>query len=368
MEKIKKTIAILAGDGIGPEVMACAIDVLDAVANKYNHEFTYKEALIGGAAFDVYAEHCPKQTIDICKSADAILFGSVGGPVDAQNDPKWQGCEAKSILALRKTFDFGVNIRPIKMFPALKNNSPIKNERIANGADIEIFRELSGDIYFGEHKRFVNKEGIRCATDVAEYDEQTIRHIVRAAFKRAGERRKILTSIDKANVLDTSRLWRDIANEEAKNFPDMTLKHMYVDNAAMQLVLNPAQFDVIVTGNLFGDILSDLASVLPGSLGLVPSISLNKEGFGLYEPAGGSAFDIMGKDIANPIAQILSAALMLSYSFGMHEEAIAIDQAIDQVLAQGFRTADIAGGAESIGSKEITQKIVTALTESALTY
>ncbi|WP_440682031.1 3-isopropylmalate dehydrogenase [Cysteiniphilum halobium] len=358
---MKKTIAVLTGDGIGPEVMACALDVLNAVAKKYSHEFTYKEALVGGAAFDIYSEHCPKETIDICRASDAILFGSVGGPVDAQSDPKWQGCEAKSILALRKTFNFGVNIRPIKMFTALKDNSPIKNERIANGADIEIFRELSGDIYFGEHKRFVNNEGVRCAMDIAEYDEQTIRHIVRAAFKRAGERRKILTSIDKANVLDTSRLWRDIANEEAQNFPDVILNHMYVDNAAMQLVLNPGQFDVIVTSNLFGDILSDLASVLPGSLGLVPSISLNKEGFGLYEPAGGSAFDIIGKDIANPIAQILSAALMLSYSFGMHEEASAIDQAINEVLAQGFRTVDIANGASSIGSKEITQKIVTAV-------
>ena len=364
---MKKTIAILAGDGIGPEVMACAIDVLNAVVKKYQHEFIYKEALIGGAAFDVFGEHCPKETIEICKSADAILFGSVGGPVDAQSDPKWQGCEAKSILALRKTFNFGVNIRPIKMFSALKDNSPIKNERIAAGADIEIFRELSGDIYFGEHKRFVNEQGIRCATDVAEYDEQTIRHIVRAAFKRATERRKILTSIDKANVLDTSRLWRDIANEEAKNFPNVTLKHMYADNAAMQLVLNPGQFDVVVTGNLFGDILSDLASVLPGSLGLVPSISLNQQSFGLYEPAGGSAFDIMGKHIANPIAQILSAALMLSYSFAMQKEALAIDQAIDQVLAQGFRTADIANGNESIGSNDITKEIIAVLSSANMT-
>ena len=361
---MKKTIAVLAGDGIGPEVMSCAIEVLNAIADKYQHQFIYTKALIGGAAFDVYGEHCPKETIALCQSADAILFGSVGGPVNGQSDPKWQGCEAKSILALRKTFNFGINIRPIKMFPALKDNSPIKSERIINGADIEIFRELSADIYFGEHKRFTDEHGLRCATDVAEYDENTIRHIVQAAFLRARERRKILTSIDKANVLDTSRLWREIVNEEAGNFPDVALKHMYVDNAAMQLVLNPSQFDVMVTGNLFGDILSDLASVLPGSLGLIPSISLNKQGFGLYEPAGGSAFDIVGENRANPIAQILSAALMLSYSFSMYQEADAIHHAINEVLEQGYRTSDIANGASSIGSKEITDHIVNALSQS----
>ncbi|MCF6766783.1 3-isopropylmalate dehydrogenase [Thiotrichales bacterium 19S11-10] len=363
---MEKTIAVLAGDGIGPEVMDSAIKILKTIEKKYKHQFTYKEALVGGSAYDKYQSHCPQETIDICRNADAILFGSVGGPVNAQNETKWQGCEANSILALRKEFNFGINIRPTQIFSSLKDNSPLKESIISDNVDIEIFRELSGDIYFGEHKRFTDEKGTRFATDIAEYDEDTIRHIVKAAFERAQTRRKVLTSIDKANVLDTSRLWREIVDEEAKNYPDVTVNHQYVDNAAMQLVLNPSQFDVIVTSNLFGDILSDLASVLPGSIGLVPSISLNKEGFGLYEPSGGSAFDLTGKNIANPTAQILSASLMLAYSFGLYEEANDINQAVQSAFEQGYKTADINryGDKPSVSTIEFTDAVIQSLTTS----
>ena len=359
---MNKNIAILAGDGIGPEVMDCAINVLDAVAKKYGHTFNYKHALIGGSAYDKYQSHCPDETIQICRDSDAILFGSVGGPVEAQNEKKWQGCEANSILALRKTFSFDINIRPAKVFESLKDSCPLKDSRIQSGANIEIFRELSRDIYFGEHKRFVDSKGLRQATDIAEYDEVTIRNIATKAFERAKKRNKILTSVDKANVLDTSRLWRDVVNEVARDFPDVKLNHMYVDNCAMQLVLNPGQFDVLVTGNLFGDILSDLASVLPGSIGLVPSVSLNANGFGLYEPSGGSAYDIMGQGKANPIAQILSAGLMLAYSFNMIEESQAIEQAVEKTLEQGFRTFDIhSENTQLVSTKDFTNQIIEFL-------
>ncbi|MFZ9035988.1 MAG: 3-isopropylmalate dehydrogenase [Francisellaceae bacterium] len=339
---MEKHIAVLAGDGIGEEVMNAALKVLDAIAERYQHKFHYHHALIGGAAFDQYGVHCPSQTLMRCQDADAILFGSVGGPVAAQNDPKWKGCEANSILALRQHFNFSINIRPIAIYSSLSAHCPLKTNRIGNGASIEIFRELSGDIYFGEHRQDVDKNGRRYAIDVAEYDESQIRHIVRSAFESAQKRRKILCSVDKANVLSTSRLWREIVEEEKLNFPDVKLSHLYVDNCAMQLVINPTQFDVLVMGNLFGDIISDLAAVLPGSLGLIPSASLNADGFGLYEPSGGSAFDIAGQNIANPIAQILSAAMMLSYSFSMHEEAKAIHKAVEDSLNQGYRTSDIA--------------------------
>ncbi|MCF6764811.1 3-isopropylmalate dehydrogenase [Thiotrichales bacterium 19S3-7] len=357
---MKRTIAILAGDGIGAEVMDAAVSVLKAIETKYNHQFNFKEALVGGSAYDQFKHHCPDETLTICKEADAILFGSVGGPVDAQTIEKWRNCEANSILALRKHFKFAINIRPIVIFPALKNNSPLNPNAIGDDVNIEIFRELSADIYFGEHKRFINDQGIRCATDVAQYDEHTIRTIVRAAFKRAQVRNKKLTSVDKANVLDTSRLWREIVEEEALNYPDVKLNHMYVDNCAMQMILNPRQFDVMVTSNLFGDILSDLGSVLPGSIGLVPSVSLNNDGFGLYEPSGGSAYDLLGKNIANPTAQILSASLMLAYSFGLHKEANDISRAVECAFEKGYKTADINHNAQTdaVTTTEFTKKVI----------
>ncbi|MCL4121280.1 UNVERIFIED_CONTAM: hypothetical protein GTU68_009899 [Idotea baltica] len=342
--------------------MQSALQVLDVIANKYQHNFKYTEALVGGAAYDEHQNHCPEETIEICKNSDVILFGSVGGPVEAQSQQKWQGCEANSILALRKHFNFNVNIRPSQIFSSLQESCPLKKERIANGADIEIFRELSKDIYFGEHKTFTDENGVRHATDIAEYDEITIRNIVIKAFERARQRSKNLTSVDKANVLDTSRLWRKVVEEVAKDYPDINIKHMYVDNCAMQMVLNPAQFDVIVTANLFGDIISDLASVLPGSIGLVPSISLNNEGFGLYEPSGGSAYDIKDQGKANPIAQILSAALMLSYSFGLVKEAENISNAVEQTLNDGYRTQDIySSGTTLVSTEDFTQQVIKRL-------
>jgi len=357
---MKKNIAILAGDGIGPEVMASAISVLDSIANKFGHSFTYNHALVGGAAYDKYQEHLPQDTIGICKQSDAILFGSVGGPINDQENPKWKNCETNSILAIRKAFNFNINLRKATIYKELVELSPLKDKLINNGLDVVIFRELLGDIYFGEHY-LGEKNGLRYARDVAEYDESQIKSIAHYAFKVARLRKKNLTSVDKANVLSTSKLWRLIVSEVAKEYPDVVYQDMLVDNCAMQLVKKPTSFDVILTANLFGDILSDELSVLSGSIGMMPSASFNSEGFGLYEPAGGSAPDIAGLDVVNPIAQILSAAMMLSYSFHLNDEASAIEHAIKQVILDGYRTRDLASNnttAKIIGTKEFTRQIV----------
>ena len=338
---MEKTIAILAGDGIGPEVMTQAQRVLDAIAKQFGHHFTYLPALIGGAAFEVHGTHFPEETLAVCRQADTILFGSVGGSINEQHLPKWQGCEAKSLLSLRKAFQFNTNIRPAKVYPALQAICPLKDRIIANGIDVVIFRELLGDLYFGKHET-TTVNGLRQAEDQALYDEQQIRAILHPAFKAAQQRKGKLHSVDKANVLDISKLWRAVANEVEAEYPEVELEHILIDNCAMQLITNPSQFDVIVTSNMFGDILSDAAAVLPGSLGLMPSASLNGQGFGMFEPSGGSAPDIAGQDKANPIAQILSAAMMLRYSFGLEQEATAIEQAVETALAQGARTQDIA--------------------------
>ena len=357
---MKKTIAMLAGDGIGPEVMTQAQRVLDAIAQKFGHYFTYLPALIGGAAFDAYGTHFPDETLAVCRQADAILFGSVGGPINEQHLPKWRGCEAKSLLSLRKAFQFNTNIRPAKVYPALQAICPLKDRIIANGIDVVIFRELLGDLYFGKHET-TTVNGLRQAQDQALYDEQQIRAILYPAFKVAQQRKGKLHSVDKANVLDTSKLWRAVANEVAAEYPEVELEHMLVDNCAMQLITNPSQFDVIVTSNMFGDILSDAAAVLPGSLGLMPSASLNDQGFGMFEPSGGSAPDIAGQDKANPIAQILSAAMMLRYSFGLEQEATAIEQAVETALAQGARTQDIAGVKDDVlGTTLMTDRLIQA--------
>lgn len=337
---MKKTIAILAGDGIGPEVMPQAIRVLNKIAEKFQHQFNYHESEIGGAAFEKYGEHFPASTKNICQAADAILFGSVGGPIHEANLKKWQDCEKNSILALRKTLNLNVNIRPFQIYPQLIDISPIRDKLTTTNTNFIVLRELTGDIYFGEHKQW-NENGKRFASDVAVYNEEQISNIAHRAFQFAQQRKKKVTSVDKANVLDTSKLWRQVVTEIAREYPDVKLEHMLVDNCAMQLFINPAQFDVILTSNLFGDILSDAAAALPGSLGLIPSASLNKGGLGLYEPSGGSAPDIAGKNIANPIAQILSAAMMLRYSFAMHDEALSIETAIQNALNAGNRTADI---------------------------
>ena len=365
MSNNTKNIAILAGDGIGPEVMQAALAVLDAVTNKFGVAFNYTHALIGGAAYEKHQEHFPSDTVNICKQSDAILFGSVGGPINKQNDPKWKNCETNSILAIRKAFNFNINIRKTAIFPELTALSPLKNHLLNKGIDIIIFRELLGDIYYGEH-HLGQKNGRGYAFDVSEYSEVQITSIANYAFTAARERTKKLISVDKANVLATSKLWRETVAKVAQNYPDVTYQDMLVDSCAMQIISNPAQFDVILAPNLFGDILSDELSVLSGSLGMMPSASLNAKGFGLYEPAGGSAPEIANKNIANPVAQILSAAMMLSYSFSLHQEAQAIEQAIKSTLIQGYRTKDLATGDDKeiiLGTQEFTQQIIANLND-----
>lgn len=347
-----KHIAVLAGDGIGPEVMEQALRVLSTIAEKFGHRFSTTTALVGGAAYDKYETHLPEETKSICRSSDAILFGSVGGPVGDMNNPKWKNCEANSILSLRKTFSFNVNYRPVKVIPELEYLCPLKKEVIERGVDILFLRELLGDCYFGEHRTFNAENGVRTATDLITYDEEQIASIAEVAFRAAQKRRGKVTSVDKANVLDASKLWRAVVREVALGYPDVTLEDMLVDNCAMQIVRDPSQFDVVVTGNMFGDILTDAAAVLPGSLGLLASASMNREGFGLYEPPGGSAQDIAGTGTANPVAQILCVALMLRHSFALETEACAIESAVETTLKEGYRTRDIARSGED------NQKIV----------
>ncbi|KAF1776548.1 Isopropylmalate dehydrogenase-like domain [Phytophthora cactorum] len=311
-------IAVLPGDGIGPEVCDQAVQVLQTASELFQHQFAFTTALCGGAAYEEHKTHLPQSTVDTVASSDAVLFGSVGGPTDAQEDPKWKDAEKNCLLGLRKNFQLAVNIRPAKIYSMLPDLSPLKPSIIANGVDMVIVRELVSGIYFGEHS--TNGD---TATDVMKYTEAEIAKPMRFAFETAMNRAKRLTVVDKANVLDCSRLWRKVAKDVAKDYPKVQFDFMYIDNAVMQLIRNPSQFDVIVTGNMFGDILSDAASVLPGSLGLMPSASLGD------------------KDFANPIAQILSAALLLRYSFQMEAEAQLIEKAVEQVLLDGVRTGDL---------------------------
>lgn len=358
---MNKKIAILAGDGIGPEVMAQAVRVLDAIADKFGHKFEYTEALVGGAAYDKHENHLPQITIDTCNEADAVLFGSVGGPVDKQHEAKWANCEAKSILALRKAFNFNINLRKMTLYPEISSLSPLKPELLSNGLDVVIFRELLGDVYFGEHT-LGEKNGERYSFDSGEYTESQIKSIAEYAFNVARTRQKRLISVDKANVMAMSKLWRTVVSEVAKNHTDIQYSDMLVDNCAMQIVKNPAQFDVILTSNLFGDILSDELSVLSGSVGMMPSASFSSTGLALYEPAGGSAPDIANKNIANPIAQILSASLMLAYSFKMLDEAKIIDEAVKATIVAGYRTGDIytkTANEKVVGTKEFTDQVIS---------
>ena len=356
---MKKKIAVLPGDGIGEEVMTQALRVLAHVEKKYGHEFQTTKGLVGGAAWDKYGEHFPEPSRKLCEESDAILFGSVGGPVSEQHQEKWKNCEARSILAMRKIFGFNANFRPVKVYPELKELSPLKREVIERGVDMLFIRELNGDIYFGEHKTFV-KDGRRMAVDVAEYTEDQIAAVAHTAFQAARKRRNKVTSVDKANVLDVSKLWRAVVHEVAREYPDVQMEDMLVDNCAMQIIRDPSQFDVILTGNMFGDILSDAGAVLPGSLGLLASASLNAEGFGLYEPPGGSAQDIAGKGVANPIAQILTVAMMLRFAFALTEEAASIENAVAQALKLGVRTGDIArAGEKTVGTVEMSDKILS---------
>lgn len=336
-------VAVLPGDGIGPEVMAEAMKVLDAIEAKFTVKFQRTSANVGGVAIDNDGKALPEKTIDVCKQADAILFGSVGGPKWETLPPEEQP-ERGALLPLRKIFGLFCNLRPAIIFPALIGNSSLKSEVIEGGFDLLVVRELTGGIYFSQPKGIEGEGPERIGFDTMRYSEAEIERIAHVAFAAARKRGGKVCSIDKANVLSTSVVWREVVERIGKEYADVELTHMYVDNAAMQLCRWPKQFDVMLCGNLFGDVLSDEAAMLTGSLGMLPSASLAEGSFGLYEPSGGSAPDIAGQGIANPIAQILSAGMMLRYSFGMVEAADALDKAVEAVLDAGLRTADIYQG------------------------
>jgi 3-isopropylmalate dehydrogenase len=346
-------VAVLSGDGIGPEVMAEALRVLDAVETKYAVSFERTFANVGGIAIDEDGKALPETTVDVCKASDAILFGSVGGP-KWENLPPDEQPERGALLPLRKIFGLFCNLRPAIIFPALTGASSLKEEVIEGGFNILVVRELTGGIYFAEPKGIEGEGAQRTGFDTMKYSDAEVERISHVAFQAARKRGSKVCSIDKANVLSTSVLWREVVERVAKEYPDVELSHMYVDNAAMQLVRWPKQFDVMLCGNMFGDIISDEAAMLTGSLGMLPSASLAEGTFGMYEPSGGSAPDIAGQGIANPIAQILSASMMLRYSFGMVEAADAVDDAVEKTLNQGFRTGDIFQGND--GEKKVNTK------------
>ena len=335
-------IGIIKGDGIGPEIVTEAMKILDKVGEIYGHAHEYKQLLLGGASIDVHGVPLTEETIVEAKACDAVLMGSIGG--NTQTSP-WYKLEPSKrpeagLLGIRKALNLFANLRPAVLYDELKGACPLKEEITEGGFDMMIMRELTGGLYFGERKT-VEENGIMTAYDSLTYNENEIRRIAKRAFDIAMKRRKKVTSVDKANVLDSSRLWRKVVEEVAEDYPEVTLEHMLVDNCAMQLVKNPKQFDVILTENMFGDILSDEASMVTGSIGMLASASLNETKFGLYEPSGGSAPDIAGKGIANPIATILSAAMMLRYSFDLDQEAEAVEKAVERVLKDGYRTIDI---------------------------
>jgi len=354
-------IAVLAGDGIGPEVMDEAIKVLDAVQAKFSFELTYEHADVGGIAIDKHGEALPASTLKICEDSDAILFGSVGGP-KWESLPPDQQPERAALLPLRKHFDLFCNFRPAKVFKSLTAACPLRSDIVGSGFDILCVRELTSGIYFGTPRGREGEGDDERAFDTMVYKRSEIQRIARMAFEAARLRKKRVTSVDKANVLATMVFWREIVMEIAKEYPDVELNHIYVDNATMQLVRDPHQFDVMLCGNMFGDIISDETAMLTGSMGLLASASLNKDKFGLYEPAGGSAPDIAGKGIANPIAEILSAAMMLRYSFGLDDAAEGIENAVAATLDGGIRTADIAlDSSAAVGTAAMGDAIVAAL-------
>ncbi|MBQ5531557.1 MAG: 3-isopropylmalate dehydrogenase [Kiritimatiellae bacterium] len=354
---MKMKIAVLPGDGVGPEIVREALRVLDAVARRSGHTFEIAEHPVGGAAHDLCGDCLPAATLAAAKDADAVLLGAVGGP-KWDSLPAAERPERRALLTLRKELGLYGNLRPVKVWPALKGASPLKDEIVSGGIDLLVVRELTGGAYFGEKLR--SADG-RSAYDVTPYSVPEIERIALLAFESARRRRGRVTSVDKANVLETSRLWREtVTRLHAAKYSDVELDHMYVDNAAMQLVRSPARFDVLLTENMFGDILSDEASQIAGSIGMLPSASLGKGGRGLYEPIHGSAPDIAGRGIANPIATILSAAMMLRYTFGLDAEADGIERAVGEVLASGIRTADIAAPGVNTVS---TTKMGTAIAE-----
>jgi 3-isopropylmalate dehydrogenase len=356
---LRKTIATLPGDGIGPEVTQAAIEILKDCASAFGHEFEFREYAFGGNAIDKFGNPLPEETLAGCRASDAILLGAIGGP-------RWEALPfgtrpEAGLLGLRKQLGLYINLRPIRLRPALREISPLRDDRLGN-TDFEIVRELAGDIYFGEHK--ISKEK---ASDLAEYSVSEIKRVARYAFERAAVRKKHLTSVDKANVLASSTLWRDTVTSLSLEYPDISLDHQYVDNAAMQIMLRPAQFDVILTGNMFGDILSDEAAALAGSIGLIPSLSRgHKEDPALYEPIHGSAPTLAGKDVACPLGAVLSATLMLRESFGLEAESNWIESAVDRVLEQGYWTADIArSGGKFVSGSDFTRRIRSELQSSS---
>ncbi|MBR4543022.1 MAG: 3-isopropylmalate dehydrogenase [Lachnospiraceae bacterium] len=352
---MKLNIVCIPGDGIGPEIVTEAKKVLNKVASVNGHEMDFTDILMGGASIDVHGVPLTDEAIETAKAADAVLMGSIGG--DTNTSPWYKLPPEKrpeaGLLKIRKSLGLFANLRPAILYPELRGACPLKEEISVKGFDMLIMRELTGGLYFGE-RHTVEKDGQKVATDTLTYSESEIRRIAIKGFEIAMKRRKKVTSVDKANVLDSSRLWRAVVNEVAKDFPEVTVEHMLVDNCAMQLVKDPSQFDVILTENMFGDILSDEASMVTGSIGMLASASLNDTKFGLYEPSHGSAPDIAGKDLANPIATILSAAMMLRYSFDLDKEADAIEAAVDKVLKDGYRTGDIMSeGCKKVGCKEM---------------
>ena len=356
-------IALIPGDGIGPEIVAEAKKVLDRVCEKYSHKFSYTEVLLGGASIDAHGVPLTEEAIAQAKASDAVLMGSIGG--DAKTSP-WYKLEPSKrpeagLLAIRKALNLFANLRPAYLYNELRDACPLRDEIIGDGFDMIIVRELTGGLYFGARKT-TEENGVRTAVDTLSYNENEIRRIAIKAFEIARKRRNKVTSVDKANVLDSSRLWRSVVEDVAKDYPDVTLEHMLVDNCAMQLVRDPKQFDVILTENMFGDILSDEASMVTGSIGMLSSASLNETKLGLYEPSHGSAPDIAGQNKANPIATILSAAMMLRYSLDLDKEADAVEAAVQNVLTEGYRTGDnMSDGCKLVGTKEMGDLIADAI-------
>lgn len=358
---MKYNIALLRGDGIGPEIVDSAVEVLKKIGEKFGHEFTFTPYLAGGCAIDAVGVPLPEETVEGCKNSDSVLLGAVGGP-------KWDTLPGnlrpeKALLGVRSALGLYTNIRPAKLYSSLKAECPLRDDIVEKGVDLVMIRELTGGIYFGERGRRTGRNGDEEAYDTECYSVGEIERIARVAFETARKRSKKVISIDKANILESSRLWREVVHRVAEEYPDVSCTDMLVDNAAMQLVKNPSQFDVVVTSNMFGDILSDESSQITGSIGLLPSASIGDTKCGMYEPIHGSAPDIAGQNKANPIATILSAAMMLRYSFDLEDEAVAIEKAVDKVLNDGWRTADILGASDAkpLSCTEMTEKILENL-------
>ncbi|MBQ7739199.1 MAG: 3-isopropylmalate dehydrogenase [Desulfovibrionaceae bacterium] len=361
---MEKTICLLPGDGIGPEILAQGVAALKAIAAKCDHKFVFEEAAIGGAAIDKFSEPLPKDTVAKCKASDAVFLAAVGGP-------KWDNLPAnkrpeRGLLGIRKELGLFANLRPALLLPELANACLLRPEIAQKGLDLIVVRELTGDIYFGEPRGLEVKNGLRVGFNTMIYDENEIKRIARVAFETARKRRHKVCSVEKSNVLETSRLWKEVVMEVHKDYSDVELTHLYVDNAAMQLVRDPSQFDVILTGNIFGDILSDEASVITGSLGMLPSASMGSDGPGLFEPIHGSAPDLAGQDKANPLATILSAAMLLRLGFGLTAEADLIEKAVRKTLADGFRTGDIMEeGKTLVGCQKMGELVTQAINDLA---